>query len=88
MVLGFLAKANFLESIGSFFCFIYICIIRNKIFDNIYYTMHKHIFNLYSNLCPYSEHLQKKKILHNLLKNVKKKNAKEYFVVTLQLHYV
>ena len=30
----------------------------------------------------------KKKILHNLLKNVKKKNAKEYFVVTLQLHYV
>ena len=31
---------------------------------------------------------KKKKILHNLLKNVKKKNAKEYFVVTLQLHYV
>ena len=50
--------------------------------------MHIHIFNLYSNLCLYSEHLQKKKILHNLLKNVKKKNAKEYFVVTLQLHYV
>ena len=88
MVLGFLEKANFFESIGSFVCFIYICIIQNKIFDNIYYTMHIHIFNLYSNLCLYSEHLQKMLILHNLLKNVKKKNVKEYFVVTLHLQYV
>ena len=29
-----------------------------------------------------------KNILHNLLKNVKKKNVKEYFVVTLHLQYV